>query len=92
MATFTAGLISGNPELFRLRVSEETNTMVLHFSETLTLLMRTLIFMLLGSQVDFQALSQYWIQGVLIVLVFMLAARPLAVLLCTLPDRKAGWR
>lgn len=92
MATFTAGLISGNPQLFRFRVSEETNSTVYQFTENLTLIMRTLIFMLLGTQVDFGILSQYWIQGILIVLVFMFIARPLSVLLCTLPDRKAKWK
>ncbi|MFC3886235.1 cation:proton antiporter [Bacillus songklensis] len=92
MATFTAGLISGNPQLFRFKVSEETNSTVFAFSETLTLIMRTLIFMLLGTQVDFGILSQFWIQGILIVIVFMFVARPLAVLLCTLPDRKAKWK
>ncbi len=92
MATFTAGLISGNPQLFRFKVSEETNSTVFEFSETLTLIMRTLIFMLLGTQVDFGVLGQFWIQGILIVIVFMFVARPLAVLLCTLPDRKAKWK
>ncbi|WP_413301920.1 cation:proton antiporter [Bacillus sp. 1P10SD] len=48
--------------------------------------------MLLGTQVDFRILGQYWIQGILVVLVFMFIARPLAVLLCTLPDRKAKWK
>lgn len=92
MATFTAGLISGNPQLFRFRVSEETNSTVSHFTENLTLIMRTLIFMLLGTQVDFSILSEYWKQGVLIVLVFMFIARPLSVLVCALPDRKAKWK
>lgn len=92
MATFMAGLISGNPQVFRFQVSEETNSTVFQFSETVTLIMRTLIFMLLGTQVNFRILSQFWIQGILIVLVFMFIARPLAVLLCTLPDRKAKWK
>ena len=92
MATFTAGLISGNPQLFRFHVSEETNSTVSHFTENLTLIMRTLIFMLLGTQVNFSILGEYSKQGVLIVLVFMFIARPLSVLVCTLPDRKAKWQ
>ncbi|WP_328265554.1 cation:proton antiporter [Priestia megaterium] len=92
MATFTAGLVLGNSQqLFRLYISDETNSTIFHFSETLTLIMRTLIFMLLGTQVNFNTLGQFWIQGTLLVLVFMFIARPLAVLLCTLPDRKAKW-
>ncbi|OIK09440.1 sodium:proton exchanger [Bacillus sp. MUM 116] len=92
MATFTAGLVSGNHQLFRFHVSEETKSPVFEFSGTLTLIMRTLIFMLLGTQVDFNILGKYWLQGILVVLVFMFIARPLAVLLCTLPDRKAKWK
>ncbi|WP_195780439.1 cation:proton antiporter [Priestia megaterium] len=92
MATFTAGLVLGNSQqLFRLYISGETNSTISHFSETLTLIMRTLIFMLLGTQVNFNILGQFWLQGILIVLVFMFVARPLTVLLCTLPDRKAKW-
>ncbi|MGP7817297.1 cation:proton antiporter [Niallia sp. 01092] len=91
MATFTAGLILGNPQLFRFQITQETNLTVSRFSETLTLLLRTLIFMLLGTQVDFNVLSQFWMQGILIVFIFMFVARPLTVLLCTLPDRNAKW-
>lgn len=92
MATFTAGLILGNPDLFRLHISEETNSPVYHFSESITLIMRKLIFILLGTQVDFRILKEFWVQGILIVLVFMFIARPLTVLACTLPDRKAKWK
>ncbi|MDQ0859896.1 NhaP-type Na+/H+ or K+/H+ antiporter [Bacillus sp. V2I10] len=91
MATFTAGLVTGNSHLFQIRTSEEVNLSTYQFSETLTLLLRTLIFMLLGTQVNFHILSKFWMQGVLIVFVFMFIARPLSVLICTLPDKKANW-
>lgn len=91
MATFTAGIISGNPAIFRLDLHEKSQESLLHFGETITLIMRTLIFMLLGTQVDFSVLSHFWLKGICIVVVFMLIARPLAVLACTLPDRKAKW-
>ncbi|KQL36324.1 hypothetical protein AN960_17055 [Bacillus sp. FJAT-25509] len=91
MATFTAGLFLGNPEIFRLHISDENSMHSFHFSETITLIMRKLIFMLLGTQVNFHIFSKYWVQGILIVLVFMFIARPITVLFCTLPDRKAKW-
>lgn len=91
MATFTAGLFLGNPELFRLQISEENSTHSFHFSETITLIMRKLIFIILGTQVNFHILNKFWVQGIVIVLVFMFIARPITVLLCTLPDRKAKW-
>lgn len=91
MATFTAGVISGNPQLFRLQLAKEVHEHLHRFGETATLIMRTLIFMLLGTQVNFSILLQYAWQGLLIVFVFMFVARPLTVLACTLPDRKAKW-
>lgn len=91
MATFTAGIISGNPEIFHLELHEKAHRNLHEFGETTTLIMRTLIFMLLGTQVDFSILAYFWIKGILIVIVLMFIARPLAVLLCTLPDRKAKW-
>ncbi|WEG14199.1 cation:proton antiporter [Pullulanibacillus sp. KACC 23026] len=91
MATFTAGIISGNPQLFNLELHRRSNRNLFEFGETTTLIMRTLIFMLLGTQVQFSSLSHFWWQGLIIVLVFMFVARPLAVMACTFPDRKAKW-
>ncbi|MFY4776437.1 cation:proton antiporter [Metabacillus sp. RGM 3146] len=91
MATFVAGILSGNPQLLRTKITNETNTSILEFSETITLMMRTLIFIFLGTQVNFSVLLNYWWQSILIVLIFMFVARPLTVLICTLPDRKAKW-
>lgn len=91
MATFTAGIISGNPKIFNLELHENSHKNLHQFGETSTLIMRTLIFMLLGTQVKFSTLTHYWWQGLLIVLIFMFIARPLTVLVCTLPDRKAKW-
>jgi cell volume regulation protein A len=53
--------------------------------------MRLFIFILLGSQVDFALMKQYWFGGVIVVLVLMLVARPITVFACALPDRRAKW-
>src|SRR5438309_8960510 len=53
--------------------------------------MRVFIFILLGAQVDFGLMAQYWRGGVIVVVILMLVARPIAVLLCALPDRRARW-
>jgi cell volume regulation protein A len=52
--------------------------------------MRLFIFLLLGAQVDFQLIGQYWLGGVIVVAIFMLVARPLTVF-CALPDWRAKW-
>ncbi|WP_370001071.1 cation:proton antiporter [Paenibacillus sp. RC84] len=90
MATFTAGLIWGNSDVFKLHMEDKKQEMT-HFSENVTVLMRMLIFILLGSQVNFPLLLKYLWPSLGIIFVFMFIARPLVVLLCALPDRKAKW-
>ncbi|MFD0676589.1 MULTISPECIES: cation:proton antiporter [unclassified Paenibacillus] len=90
MATFTAGLIWGNVDLFKLDLNDKRHEMG-HFTENITVIMRMLIFILLGSQVNFQLIVANLWPSLAVIAVFMLVARPLTVLACTLPDRKAGW-
>jgi cell volume regulation protein A len=61
------------------------------FILTTALVMRMFIFILLGSQVDFSLIDQYLLGGVAVVTIFMLVARPLTVLICAMPDRRAQW-
>ncbi|MGD8190588.1 cation:proton antiporter [Brevibacillus ginsengisoli] len=91
MATFVAGLVWGNTYLFGFGMEEKQDEMN-HLIDNLTLKMRMLIFILLGSQVDLGAIMKYLWSGLLVVAIFMLIARPLTVYLCTLPDRKAEWK
>ena len=58
---------------------------------TTAFIMRLFIFMLLGAQVDFGLMGQYWLGGIVVVIILMLVARPLTVFLCALPDRRARW-
>jgi cell volume regulation protein A len=90
MATFTAGLIWGNAGAFKLDMSDKLQEME-HFTDNVTVLMRMLIFILLGSQVQFGVIARHLGPGLAVVAVFMLVARPLAVFLCAGPDRRAGW-
>ncbi|WP_018133412.1 cation:proton antiporter [Effusibacillus pohliae] len=92
MATFVSGVILGNHHSLRLPVNDEKLNAVGHFYEGITLMMRMLIFVLLGTQVNFATLAAYLYPGLAVIAVFMLLARPLTVLACTLPDRKAKWK
>ena len=47
--------------------------------------------MLLGAQVKFQLIAAHLWASIGVVLVFMLIARPLTVLFCAVPDRRARW-
>ncbi len=60
--------------------------------DAISLKMRMLIFVLLGSQVNFSILLKYAYPAVLVILVFMFIARPLTVISSLLPDRKAKWK
>ncbi|WP_079909712.1 sodium:proton antiporter [Paenibacillus sp. 32352] len=90
MATFTAGLVWGNTDVFKLDMNDKLHEMG-HFSDNMTVIMRMLIFILLGSQVNFQVIWAHLWPSLGVIAVFMLIARPLAVLICTLPDRRAQW-
>ena len=63
-----------------------------HFSENITVIMRMLIFILLGSQVNFPLILEHFWTSLGVIIVFMFIARPLTVLVCTWPDRKAKWK
>lgn len=91
MATFTAGLIWGNAGIFKLDMEDKRHEME-HFSENMTVIMRMLIFILLGSQVNFPVILDHFWTSLGVIFVFVFIARPLTVLICTWPDRKAKWK
>lgn len=91
MAVFVTGLIFGNLDEFGWTMHETAEEEVHSFIHIASLLLRTTIFVLLGSNVNFTLVSQFLWQGLIIIVVFMFIARPIAVLFCTLPDRKAKW-
>lgn len=91
MAVFIAGLISGNKKLFGLWIPEQDFYSEHCFSDSISSLSRMSIFVLLGTQVDLNALSQYWLPSLLIVFILMFIARPLVVLISTVFDKKANW-
>jgi len=61
------------------------------FINSTGLIMRMFIFILLGAQVDLQLIETYTLPAVGIVTLLMLVARPLVVLVCAAPDRRARW-
>ena len=91
MAAFAAGIVTGNGEVFRLPLMEHTELNIRHFGNTMTLLMRIFIFVLLGTQVDFHAVGHNLVPGLLGVGALMFLARPLTVLASASWDRRAKW-
>jgi potassium/hydrogen antiporter len=91
MAVFVFGIVLGNKESFGFRMEPGEAQKLDEYTLTTAFIMRLFIFILLGAQVDFTLVRQYWLGGVAVVAVLMLVARPATVFLCALPDRRARW-
>ena len=91
MAVFVFGMMLGNKESFGFKMERGETQKLDDFIATTAFVMRLFIFILLGSQVDFALMGQYAVGGVIVIAVFMLVARPMTVLVCALPDRRARW-
>ncbi|HEX5339735.1 MAG TPA: cation:proton antiporter [Gammaproteobacteria bacterium] len=91
MAVFVAGIIIGNRELFGFQLDPQETRRLVEYVDITSLVMRVFIFVLLGSQVNFHLIGAHLWTSLLVVLIFILVARPLTVLLCAAPDRRARW-
>ena len=91
MAVFVAGIMLGNKETFGFTMEPGELQKLEEFASTSSFILRLFIFSLLGAQVDFALIGQYWLGGIAVVAVLMLVARPATVFLCAIPDRRARW-
>jgi cell volume regulation protein A len=91
MAVFVFGMMLGNKEMFGFKMEPHEEEILESYVLTTGLIMRMFIFILLGAQVDFTLMNQYLVGGVLVVVLFMLVARPVTVFLCAGFDRRAKW-
>ncbi len=91
MAVFVFGLMVGNKDVFGFYLGDDVAIKMETFAEQVALIMRLMIFALLGTQVDFGLMSHYLLPGLGVAVVFMFVARPLTVFFCALPDRRAKW-
>ncbi|QGQ98728.1 sodium:proton antiporter [Paenibacillus psychroresistens] len=91
MSVFVTGLMFGNAKSLRLTVLPKEEQAAHQFIDAVSLKLRMLVFILLGSQVDFAALKQYGWLGLIVIAIFIFVARPITVLASLLPDSKAKW-
>jgi len=89
MAAFAAGVTVGNLAGTLLPTRAIHRLRLHHFADTVALILRMLIFVFLGAQVDLAALWAHFGSLLLVVAVLMLVARPASVLVSVLPSRKA---
>jgi cell volume regulation protein A len=91
MAVFIAGILFGNINNLPMVADEKMDHEMHHFIEVISLGLRMAIFIVLGSHVDLHLVGEYFWDGLLVALGLIFIARPIAVLICTLPDRAARW-
>jgi potassium/hydrogen antiporter len=91
LAAFVMGLIVGNMGEFKLGQHEQSERMLEDFAGQVAEISVLLVFVTLGMNLPFEALSEYFLGGLLVMAVFIFIARPLTVLACLLPDRRGEW-
>lgn len=91
MAAFIVGMFCGNKKKFDFWIPEEAFQTHMRFKEVLTVILRMMIFVLLGTQLSFDGFLSTIQPTLVVVAVLVFVARPISVLACILIDRKASW-
>ena len=91
LAAFVMGLIVGNMRIFKLDQNERDAEMLEGFVGQVAEIATLLVFVTLGMNLPFDALGEYLLGGLVVMVVFIFVARPLTVLACLLPDRRGRW-
>ena len=91
MAVFTAGIVVGNRDKLRLGLFQEGEDAHDFYLSTNALVLRMLVFIVLGTHVDLVLVGTILVPGLVAMVVLLFVARPLTVFVCLLPDRLARW-
>lgn len=91
LAAFLMGLMVGNMDQLGLGHRDEHARLLEGFLGQIAEIATLLVFVTLGLNLPFDALQQYFLGGLLVMVVFIFVARPLTVLACLLPDRRGRW-
>jgi cell volume regulation protein A len=91
LGAFLAGLVVGNMERLGLAMHSEHERDMRIFAGTLADVVTTFVFVTVGANLPFETMREQALPGLAVIAVLVLVARPVTVLLCTLPDRAARW-
>jgi cell volume regulation protein A len=91
LAAFVMGLVVGNMELLGFGQHEDHRGRLDLFTLQAADIAVLAVFVTLGINLPFAALWDNFWGGVAVMAVFLLVARPVTVLVCLGPDRKAAW-
>jgi potassium/hydrogen antiporter len=91
LGAFLAGLVVGNMEQLGLAMHSDHEHDMRIFAGTLSDVVTVFVFVTVGANLPFAAMADHALPGFALIAVLMLVARPLTVLACALPDRRARW-
>jgi cell volume regulation protein A len=91
LGAFLAGLIVGNMERLGLAMHSVHEREMRQFAFNLADLVTLFVFLVLGANIPFGVLGDNLLPALAVIAALLLVARPLAVLICILPDRKGAW-
>jgi cell volume regulation protein A len=91
LGAFIAGLIVGNMGELRLSMHPRHEADMRHLIENVADLTVVFVFVVLGANLPWGAIADQWLPALAVLATLLLVARPVAVLLCLLPDRRGRW-
>jgi potassium/hydrogen antiporter len=91
LGAFLAGLIVGNMRLLGLSMHDEHERDLLIASRSLADIVTIFVFVLVGANLPFGEIGDQILPALAVIAVLLLVARPLAVAICCLPDRRSRW-
>jgi potassium/hydrogen antiporter len=91
LGAFLAGLIVGNMEHLGLAMHAEHEREMRAFAFNMADIVTLFVFVVLGANIPWSDLGANLAPAIAVLAVLMLVARPVTVLVCTLPDRGGAW-
>jgi potassium/hydrogen antiporter len=91
LGAFLAGLIVGNMEHLGLDMHTQHEREMRQFAFNMADLVTLFVFVVLGANIPFDDLGENLLPALAVLAVLLLVARPLTVLACAVPDRRARW-
>jgi cell volume regulation protein A len=91
LGAFLAGLIVGNMERLGLAMHTAHEQEMRIFTAGMSDLVTLFVFVVLGANIPFDDLGEHVLPALAVLATLLLVARPLVVVACTLPDRRARW-
>src|SRR5262245_18573537 len=91
LGAFLAGLIVGNMERLGLAMESVHEREMRQFAFNMADLVTLFVFLVLGSNIPFRVLGENLLPAIAVIAALLLLARPVTVLVCTLPDQRGRW-